>query len=323
MSEKCKQVSHRCPICQAVQPPNQFKEGLLLPHPVSDRVVSSVSLFTFHIGLAKDESVTLLMICVCCLPGAMICEPVPLEGLTGAKVGKRFIKQWLSVYDVLGDITTDHDPKSIRACFQTLFSGLGITIAYSEVHRSQTNGRAELEGHQVLDILNKMRAASDPKDDTTSWVSHIVSVVRGQFSNPGHLGLSPQQIVFAREEIGPGPYVPPELEAPCATQWVLQMRDMDRLVQSLQEQQLKHYAVRYNETLQESTESFPGDLVWVRMQRSMNTSKLDPFWVGPYQKTSREGRDTYVVHTDDSTHKEKHFFELKTFQESLVAPLIQ
>ena len=306
MSQKCKQVSRHCPICQAVQPPSQSKEGLLLPHPVPDRVMSSVSLDTFYIGLAKDESGPLLdsvAICVCRLSGAMICEPVLLEGLTGAKVGKPWIKHWLSVYDVPVEIDTDHDPKFISAWFQTLCSGLGITIAYSDVQRSKTNGRAEVVGHQVLDILRKVHAASDPKDDNTSWVRHIVSVVRGHFQKPGHFGLSPQQIVFGREKIGPGPCMPPQREAPCATQWLHQMCDMVRLVQSLQEQQLKQYAVRYNKTRQESTEYFPGDLVWVCMQRPMGTSKLDPFWVGPCEVTSRKGRNTYVVRTDDSTEK--------------------
>ena len=85
MSEKCKQVRRHCPIGQAVQPPNQSKEGLLLPHPVPDRVMSSVSLDTFYIGLAKDEFGQLfdrVVICVFRLSRAMICEPVLLKGLT-------------------------------------------------------------------------------------------------------------------------------------------------------------------------------------------------------------------------------------------------
>ena len=264
MSGNFKQVSHHCPICRAVQPPNQSNKRLLLPHPVPDRVMSSVSVDTFYSGLAKDESGQLfdsVVICVCRLSGAMICEPLLLEGITGAKVGKRLIKHWLSVYDVPVHITTDHDPKFISAWFQTLRSGVGITIAYSEVQRSQTNGRAGVAGHQVLDLLREVHAASDRKDHNTNWVSHILPVVRGHFQKSDHFGLSPQQIVFGPERIGPGPYMPPQREAPCATQWIRQMRDMDQVVQSLQEQQLKQYAVRYIKTRQESTEFFPGDLV--------------------------------------------------------------
>ena len=54
----------------------------------------------------------------------------------------------------------------------------------------------------------------------------------------------------------------------------------------------------------------------------MGTSKLDLFWVGPCEVTSRKGRDTYVVRTDDSTEEEKHVAELKVFKESLTGPSI-
>ena len=55
LANKCKGVSRHCPVCQAAHAPNRVKEGMLLPHPVPDRVMSSVSLDTFHIGKAKGE----------------------------------------------------------------------------------------------------------------------------------------------------------------------------------------------------------------------------------------------------------------------------
>ena len=232
------------------------------------------------------------------------------------------MKQWLSVYDVPTEITTDHDPEFTGAWFNTLCAGLGISTAYTKVFRSQTNGRAEVAGHQILEILRKIHAGSTLQGNNPSWVMHLPSVVRGYFQKPGHLGLSPHQILFRRDKIGPAPCLPPTSEAACATQWLQEMRDMDRLVKRLQEQQLKAYEVRYNKHRQPSSEYFPGDLVWVRMQRPPVTGALDPFWIGPCDVISRKGRDTYIIGSDDHTTHEKHVSELKIYMEPLLGPSV-
>ena len=150
LSEKCKQVSRHCPICQAVQPPHQAREGFLLPDPVPDRIMTSMSLDTFPIGPAKDDPGRLfdgVLLCVFRLSGAVICEPILFNGFTGEKAGKMSVKQCFSVYDVPTEIITDHDNEFTSAWLNTLCAGLGISIAYTEVFRSQTNGRAEVAGH--------------------------------------------------------------------------------------------------------------------------------------------------------------------------------
>ena len=105
---------------------------MLLPHPVPDRVMSSVSLDTFHIGKAKGEDGRLydgVVVCVDRLSGVAIVEPILFEGLTGEKIGKVLVRQWLSVFDVPVEITTDHDQKFTSAWFDTLCSGLGVSVA--------------------------------------------------------------------------------------------------------------------------------------------------------------------------------------------------
>ena len=200
-------------------------------------------------GAAKDDLGRLfdgVLLCVCGLSGAVICEPILFNGFTGEKAGKMLLKQWLSAYFVPTEITTDHDAKFTSARFNTLCAGLGIPIAYTEFFRTQTNGRAEVAGHQILQILRKIHAGSTVQGNNPSWVMHLPSVIRAYLQKPGHLALSPHQTLFARDKIGPAPCLPPTPEAACATEWLQEMRDMERLVKILQEKQLKAYEVCYN-----------------------------------------------------------------------------
>ena len=293
LADKCKRVSRHCHVCQAAHARNQVKEGMLLPHPVPDRVTSSVSLDTFHIGKAKGEDGGVydgVVACVDRLSGVAIVEPILFECLTGEKIGKVLVRQWLSVFEVAVKITTDHDPKFISAWFNTLCSGLGVSVAYSQVYRSQTNGRAEVAGHQPFQILRRIHLEEAPHG--ISWVQCIGAVLRAYHQIKGHLRLSLHEILSSREKFGPAPCAPPRREAVCATHWLQKMRNMDRLARSLQKQELQKYKQRYNQHRRESTAYFAGDLVWVRAQRPHSTDKLTPCWVGPCEVVSRKGRDT-------------------------------
>ena len=168
----------------------------------------------------------------------------------------------MSVSDVCVEITSDHDPKFTSAWFDTLCFGFGVSLAYSQVYRSQTNGRAEVAGHQLFQILRRIHLEEAPHG--ISWVQCIWAVLRGYQQTKGHLGLSPQEVLFGREKLGPSPCAPPRREAVCAIQWVQKKRDMDGLARSLQEQELQKYIQRYNQHRRESTAYFAGDLVWVK-----------------------------------------------------------
>ena len=77
----------------------------------------------YHIGKAKGEDGRVydgVVVCVDRLSGVAIVEPILFEGLTGGKIGKVLVRQWLSVFDVPVEITTDHDPKFTSAWFETL-----------------------------------------------------------------------------------------------------------------------------------------------------------------------------------------------------------
>ena len=161
--DTCKRVSRHCPVCQAAHAPNHVKEGMLLTHPVPDRVMLSISLDTFHIGKAKGEDgreYDGVVVCMDRLSGVL--EPILFEGLIGEKIGKVLAHQWLSVLHVPVKITTDHDPKFTSAWFDTLCSGLGVSVGWSKVYRSQTNGRAEVAGHQLFQILSRIHLEEAP-----------------------------------------------------------------------------------------------------------------------------------------------------------------
>ena len=101
--DTCKRVLRQCTVCQAAHAPNQFKEGMLLPHPVPDRVMFSISVDTFHISKAKGDDgrgYDGVVVCMDRLSGVPILEPILVEGLIGEKIGKVLARQWLSVLHV-------------------------------------------------------------------------------------------------------------------------------------------------------------------------------------------------------------------------------
>ena len=307
------------PCLQAAYAPNQVKEGMLLPHPVPDRVMSNVSLDTFHIRKAKGKDGRVydgVVVCVDRLSGLAIVEPILFEDLTGEKIGNVLVHQWLSVCTVPVEITKDHDPKFTSAWFNTLCSGLGVRVPYRQVNRSQTSGRAEVAGHQIFQILRRIHLEKAPRG--IGWVQCIWAVLGAYHQTKGHLGLSPQKLVFGREKLGPAPWAPPRREAVCATQWLQKMRDMDRLAHSLHEQELQKDKQRYNQHRRESTADFAGDSVWVHAQRPHGTNKLAPYWVGQCEVVSRRGRDTCLSNADAPQLVEKHASDLKLYKEPLL-----
>ena len=69
----------------------------------------------------------------CWLCGAVTYEPVGFDGLTGEKAGTIVVKRWVSLYDVLTQVTADHDSKFTSSCFDNFCVGSGIMGAEWEV----------------------------------------------------------------------------------------------------------------------------------------------------------------------------------------------
>ena len=171
--DKCKRVLGLCLVCQGNHAVKQVKEGMPFPPLVPDTVMSSVSLDTFHLDKAKGDD---CRVYVDCLRGVAIVEPILFQGLEGEESGRVPVPKWLSTFDAPVEITTNHDRKFTSAWFNSLCLGLGVSITYSQVYRSRTNGRAEVEGHQPFLILWRIHLEEAPHG--ISWLQCIWAVHR-------------------------------------------------------------------------------------------------------------------------------------------------
>ena len=71
---------------------------------------------------------------------------------------------------------------------------LGIRQAFSQAHRPQGNGKAEVAGRSLITLLRKLKVG-----EGANWVEALPRVLRLQHDMVGEAGLSPHEIVFGRE----------------------------------------------------------------------------------------------------------------------------
>ena len=70
---------------------------------------------------------------------------------------------------------------------------LGIRHAYSQAHRPQANGRAEVAGQKVSKLLPKLHV-----EERINWVEALPRILQIQNDMIGVSGLSPYHILFGR-----------------------------------------------------------------------------------------------------------------------------
>ena len=86
-------------------------------------------------------------------------------------------------------------------------SRLGIRQAFSQAHRPQANGRAEVAGKQLITHLRKLHA-----DDGINWVQILPRVLLQLHDQPRESGISPYKLLFGIEKNLSGlPFTPERL----------------------------------------------------------------------------------------------------------------
>lgn len=292
------------------------------PHPVPDRVMSSVCLDFFELECVKGDDgkeYNGVMLCTDRLSGYMLGEPINFTGLTGEKAAKLLIKYWVSIFDVPVEITCDRDPRFVSAWFRTLCSLLGISIAYSKAYRKQENGRAETANSNVISTLRKMRIAVGDTVEYESWLHGLRAVLRrhNQRLMPD-MGLSPHELLCGRAALGPAPCLPPLVESFGASQWIKRMHDMDRIAAECMRERIREMKDRYDYGRVPGKVYNVGDRVWVKYDRQIGDNKLVPFWMGPSVIQKRIGNNSYIVSIDDNKTQEAHISDLKIYHEALL-----
>ena len=110
------------------------------------------------------------------------------KGLTGAKVARAMLQTQWSIFGVPSIITSDQGSHFVSAWWQTICAGLGVRCAQAQAYHHATNGRAEVAGQQIIEILRKMSAQND-----INWVEALARVWQIIHDNRGKLALPPMR----------------------------------------------------------------------------------------------------------------------------------
>ena len=302
-----KKVSQECDTCQACKRPRNLL-GLIVLAPIPPAVMANVAIDVFNMPAVKFENqpYDCMIVCVDRHSGWLIAVPGLTRGLTGAKVAKAMLKEW-AILGVPARITSDQGSHFVNAWWKTMCAHLGITHIYTQPYHHQANGRAEMAGQQIKEVLRKLNA-----DQQINWVEALPRAVRLIHDMPGESGLSPYEILFGRERFcARVPYTPPR-ECEDAKEFFERISALDeKIAESLNEMHAKK-AGRVN-FKRKSQEEYPiGTLVWY--YRPENTGgKIDSRWLGPAEVLAREGAHSYKIRTGQNSTIKAHSNFLKKY----------
>ena len=155
-------------------------------------------------------------------------------------------------------ITSDQGSNFVGQWFHTLSAQMGIFQAFSEAHRPQANGRAEVAGRYIFHIMRKLHAS----EGNFNWVESLPRVLRMHNDVEGWLGYSPYQILIGRNRPLPGPTLPPPHICEDALQFWNRMQAIDEKVRTMLMGEHAKTFGRINATKREYPVYQAGDKFW-------------------------------------------------------------
>ena len=240
----------------------------------------------------------------------MVARPTQLTGLTGGKVARLLIEDMWGELGVPAVLTTDQDSRFVSEFFLTTCHLLGIRTVFAQAHRPQANGRAEVAGKVLKDLLRKL--SMEQKRPWPELVP-IALRIRHDLVDP-EVGFSPYQLVFGRERAGSGPAWFVEHESPEAQKWLEKRREVEVEVAERLRGRLEKKQQVINKTRRER-EFKVGDWVYLRKPKEVAGPGLEPFWTGPFEIRERRGEHSYVIKIGRS-ETPAHASQLKLLIES-------
>ena len=218
------------------------------------------------------------------------CHSHTEEGVDSRENGHLMLENAWSIFGVPSLITSDQGPSFIGPWWRTICARLGIRVAYSQAHRAQGNGRAEVAGKQIYNLLRKLHV-----EDNINWVEALPKVLKIHHDTINETGLSPYQILFGRDRNEAGiPYQPPR-ECENARSFFKRMANLDKKVAESYAQIHKGLMERVNATRVDKKPFSEGDVVWVLRAATPSVNKLESWWLGPAKVIQRVGEGSYKV----------------------------
>ena len=191
------------------------------------------------------------------------------------------VSRWWGPFGIPATMTTDQGSQFIGSWWRTVCSRLGARHVFSQAYHHAANGRAEVAGRNLQDLLKSLCVEQLPRGHT--WVDLLPIALRQLHDLPGPMGLSPYQIVFGGRTRSAGaiPIRYPQ-ERHDARDWIEHHQEMDKLVSARLNQLHERQAQARNQTRPERPTYSPGDRVWVLRPKPDKTHSR---WIGPDRKS--------------------------------------
>jgi hypothetical protein len=305
---ECFEVMKTCTTCQACARPLRLRGTLEYTH-IPPQIMVSVALDIFYMPRVEYKGVKYdgMAVCVCRHSGWIVAVPCTIKGLTGPKVAQMMLEHQWRPFGIPSIVTSDRGSHFVNAWWKHMCARLGIHHVFSPPYHHQANGRAEVAGQQIMEILRKLYAESGE-----NWVEALPRALDCIYDMKGPVGYSPYEILFGRERPLQGLPYPCPGYAEGAQEFFTRMEKLDAEIG--QKFRVLHAGQQARQNLQlvEPRVYKPGEIVWYRRPEDSG-HKLDTRWLGPCKVTERVGEYTYKVEVGPGSFVEAHATFLKLY----------
>ena len=309
LKRRLQAIKRNCLVCQASDRPNWTSNGPLTMTLIPAQFMQSVCLDVFSMPVTQWRGGTFdaFLLCVDRHSGWIIAKPVRKEGLTGEVAAHILLDSTWGEVGVPSIVTTDQGSQFANQWFLTICARLGVRVAFSQAHRPRANGRAEVAGRVLQDVLRKLRIVHN-----INWVEALPRALRLHHDLPDPITkLSPYEIVLGRQRALAGlPRVSP-YESVRASDWFERMQDIDVHTAEVLNEAHANLQKYLNARRRERPPYHVGDWVWYQRPRSVGGIKLQSWWQGPFKVVERVGERSYRLRTPQGEIFDAHLDQLK------------
>lgn len=255
----------------------------------------------------EGEMYDCFLMCVDRHTGWMVAKPTQKLGLTGKKAAHLLLDSSWGEMGIPAIITADQGSQFISQWWETMCARLGIRLAFSQAHRPQANGRAEVAGRVVQDLLRRLLA-----EDEINWVEALPRALRIHHDTLDPIiGMTPYEAMFGRERALGG--LPWEIETECeeAKQFFERMQEIDGVIARKIEEAHQKIAQQVNAKRRKRPPYAIGEWVWLIRPKPVGGVKLQTWWRGPYSVEARVGEASYKIKIPQRGLLQVHADQLK------------
>ena len=303
-------IMAQCETCQACQRPLTM-QGPLEPTPIPSKIMDSVAIDMFSMPATTVEGVMYngMEVCVDRHSGWIVAVPVRMEGLSASAVAKAMLQHQWRPFGIPSVITSDQGSLFANAWWQTMCARLGIKHAQAQAYNHRANGRAEMVGQQLMEVLRKIHTS-----EHINWVEALPVALDRTHDVKGVSGLSPYEILFGRERSLANLPNLPLRECEDATEFFKRMQELDKKVARVVNERHRKEVEKLNKKHRPHEPFAPGDKVWYRRPENSG-GKMDTRWIGPARVVAREGQESYLIELLEGVIKKAPRRFLKAFVE--------